>query len=58
MRPARRRVLLWDMVDKSTGPFRAYFVVFFSDETVQRGILFPEAGRIRVLLRAPSPNTP
>lgn len=30
----------------------------FGDEAVRRGLLFPEQGSIRVLLRAPSPNTP
>lgn len=51
-------VLPWDMVDKSTGPFQAHLGPVFGDETVQRGLLFPEPGCIGVLLRAPSPNTP
>jgi hypothetical protein len=50
-------VLPLKMVDKSTGPFQAYFRPVCGDEAVQRGHLFPKQGSIRVLLRVPSPNT-
>jgi hypothetical protein len=51
-------VLRLKMVDKSTGPFQTHFRPVFGDEAVQRGHLFLKQGCIRVLLRAPSPNTP
>lgn len=39
-----RRVLPFDMVDKSTRPFQTHFGLVFGDEVVQRGLLFPYSG--------------
>ena len=47
--------LPFDMVDKSTEPSMNHFGPVFGDEAVQRDLLFPEPGSIRVLLRALSP---
>jgi hypothetical protein len=44
------QVLPSDMVDKSANPFHTHFGPVFCDEAVQRGLLFPERGSIRVLL--------
>src|SRR2546430_12653958 len=48
-------VLRLDMVEKSTSPLQTRFGPVFGDEAVQRGLLFPERGSIRALLRVPSP---
>jgi hypothetical protein len=46
------------MVDKSTRPFQTHFGPVFGDEAVQRGLLFPWRGSIRVLLWVLSPLSP
>ena len=51
-------VLPWEMVDKSISPLQTHFGPVFGDEAVQRRLLFPESGCIRVLLQAHSSTTP
>jgi hypothetical protein len=51
-------VLPKDMVENSTSPFQTHFGPVFRDEAVQRDLLFPEPGSIRVFLRALSPISP
>src|SRR5215472_8326983 len=46
------------MVENSTSPFQTDFGPVFGDEAVQRDLLFPEPGSIRVFLRALSPISP